>query len=421
VKALIISTLFLCLTAKADDVHYQNTMIGERASGMGGAFIAISDDPSGIYHNPAGILFNFDDNFSLSANVFSISETTYKDIIPGQDYKYSSSNLVGNLFGYTQNYGKHKIGFAIIIPNSDLYDQDDILSNVSTQVGKANELRRKFFRQNSTTLLGPAFATEISKDISFGATLFLGDHTDKAIDNQFISFNADSGGTERFFFQETTINRRTFFVQPKIGLQWMPQPKWSLGAVLSKNSTLYSNMRIKRLSSALNTTTGLPAPPTGLLANDISKSDTTLQPNELSPLEVGFGAAYFPTRTFMLSTDIKYYSADSSYTLSKTTDVINFSAGSEYFYSEELALRLGLFTNMANTPTLKNGSTDQNVNVNLYGLTTSVSILSANSSITVGAQLSTGTGKGQGIGGSTAIQTVTQSGHAAFVVLSSQM
>ena len=42
--------------ALADDGHYQNFLVGERAAGMGGAFTAIANDPSGTYYNPAGLV-----------------------------------------------------------------------------------------------------------------------------------------------------------------------------------------------------------------------------------------------------------------------------------------------------------------------------------------------------------------------------
>ena len=40
--------------AAADEDHYNNIIIGDRPAGMGGAYTAISDDPSGLYYNPAG-------------------------------------------------------------------------------------------------------------------------------------------------------------------------------------------------------------------------------------------------------------------------------------------------------------------------------------------------------------------------------
>jgi len=55
--------LFVSAWVFADEFHYNNLLIGDRASGMGGAYTAISDDASGMYYNPAGIVYVTDKNF----------------------------------------------------------------------------------------------------------------------------------------------------------------------------------------------------------------------------------------------------------------------------------------------------------------------------------------------------------------------
>ena len=201
----------------------------------------------------------------------------------------------------------------------------------------------------------------------------------------------------------------------------MPLPNWSLGATLAKKMTLYSKMRVKSIATALDPGTQLPAPPLGVIADDIDQVDQTIHPDELSPLEIGVGATFLPSKTFLLSADVNYYTTDEQYDLAQTIGVLNFSCGMESYVTESLAYRLGGFTNLANTPAIAEGEINQQPHVDLMGLTSSISFLAANSSITLGLQYSKGSGKGQGIGGSTSIQDVVQQNHAAFVVLSSQM
>ena len=52
----------------ADEYHYNNMLIGDRASGMGGAYTAVSDDATGMFYNPAAIVYVGDRNFSASVN-----------------------------------------------------------------------------------------------------------------------------------------------------------------------------------------------------------------------------------------------------------------------------------------------------------------------------------------------------------------
>jgi len=58
-------------------------------------------------------------------------------------------------------------------------------------------------------------------------------HVDKAIDNQFITYNPYAGmGT--YFFQESSIDQINYSLYPKLGIQMMPMPKFSLGLTLAK-------------------------------------------------------------------------------------------------------------------------------------------------------------------------------------------
>ena len=70
-KFAIIFLLSISSNAFADGYHYNNILIGDRASGMGGAYTAISDDASGLFYNPAGIVYVVDRNFSATVNTFS--------------------------------------------------------------------------------------------------------------------------------------------------------------------------------------------------------------------------------------------------------------------------------------------------------------------------------------------------------------
>ncbi len=55
----VFSAMLACMAvpAAADELHYTNLLIGDRASGMGGAYTAVSDDATGLYYNPAGIAY----------------------------------------------------------------------------------------------------------------------------------------------------------------------------------------------------------------------------------------------------------------------------------------------------------------------------------------------------------------------------
>ena len=69
-KSLLFSvSMISCFAAAqlhADDKHYKNMLLGERAATMGGTYVAISDDSTGCYYNPAGIAYAVGDSLSGS-------------------------------------------------------------------------------------------------------------------------------------------------------------------------------------------------------------------------------------------------------------------------------------------------------------------------------------------------------------------
>ena len=71
-KALALALLFCALPARADDSRYQDYPVGSRALALGGAFAALSDDPSGLSYNPAGICDSRRLNVSVSASLYGI-------------------------------------------------------------------------------------------------------------------------------------------------------------------------------------------------------------------------------------------------------------------------------------------------------------------------------------------------------------
>ncbi len=420
-KILFAFLLIFSFIAKADDYHYKDLLIGERAIGLGGSYIAIADDPSGMWYNPAGIIFSFENYFSLSANAYLSTSEVYKNVLKGNNYSYASSNLVPNFFGFTQNYDKWKWGFGIVVPNSDLYDQDDQFDDLSAVAGKVKSFQRRFYRQNTTTSIGLAAATEVKKNLTIGLSVFGNYHVDKTISNQLIVYNANSPNLMTYHFDNGYLTKNVFSVSPKLGMQWMPTKSISVGAVVSKKFTLSGSQKLKSYKNTLNGTGDFPADPTGNVDADLQTATTTGSTKDLSPLELGFGLAYFPDKVFLLTSDFIFYTSDTAYLDFDVQPTWNWSLGGEYYLSDKSVIRGGFYTNNANTPKLLGGSINQPTHVDMYGLTCSYSLISPGSSFAFGVNYATGNGAGQIIGGSTAQQDVTRNSIGVFLTGSYQM
>ncbi len=402
-------------TSHADLFHYKNVLIGERASGMGGAFVALSDDPSGIYYNPAGIAFSGEDYFSLSANVYNYSIQTYKDVLPGKDYSYTSSGLIPALFGFTQSYSKSKWGFAVVVTNSDLSDQNDELTELSTTPGLPATLKRRYFRQDTTYLVGPGFATEIFDNFTIGLTLFGVARFNNEIDNQEIHYYPV--GTGQFLFQNVHQSIRSYGILPKLGVQWMPIPKWSFGMVLGKLINAGGTSEARQVGSSLDSNNN-PKPPTGQMSNDIAIATATPAHELPAPIQVSLGSAYFPSKSLLFAFDLDYYHSSGitvPFTLQST---LNWSGGVEYYLSDSSALRAGLYTNNSNTPPLSKAGKNQLPHVDVTTLSVGYSLVKPTSSLTLGISYGVGNGQGQAVANSTSIESIQQF-HLAFYLTGS--
>lgn len=87
---------------------------GERAAGLGGAFTALSDDPSGAYYNPAGMAFAHNDGFSLSASNFKNVKRSYINIdTPGQMYNQTHQGFDPNFVGILKTLINGSSGFPL--------------------------------------------------------------------------------------------------------------------------------------------------------------------------------------------------------------------------------------------------------------------------------------------------------------------
>jgi len=393
--------LFLgtCGIASADEYHYSNLLIGDRASGMGGAYTAISDDPTGLYYNPAGIVYSTGRNLSASVNAFYNQDKKYSNVIGGNGWKRSSSSLLPNYFGVTQPLGRFQFGFSYAVPDSISESQDQAFyGSIPTSLGSpASQYVINFNNEDNTYLVGPSLATEINSNLSVGMTLYLHNRQNRTVLNQLVTLeNGKSEWTNQYM---TLVERG---LKPILGVMWTPMEKVTVGISAAK-TYLYGNSKTNLVSEKLST------------GSDVTWSESGSSAKRKFPYELRAGVAYFATNSLLVSMDGTYYTKVTDAEYGDRVDVFNAAIGTEYYLNRNWALRGGLFTNMANTPKLDSTRTDQLEKVDLYGGTLSISNFTRNTSVTFGGSLSKGAGNAQLIGSSTNIQHVETNGWMIFL------
>lgn len=399
-RPILLSSLLLvllCGRSFADEFHYNNFLIGDRASGMGGAYTAVADDPTGLYYNPAGIVYSTGRNLSASVNAFYNLNKKYDNVIGGQGWERKSSSLLPNFFGITQPLGKFQFGFSYAVPDSIHEDQDQVFYSLPNSISR---YIINFNNDDNTYNFGPSLAYEVNSKFSLGGTLYLHHRSSQWILNQHITFQ---DGTYEWSNQYFELVERG--VRPLVGLMLSPVDKLTVGLSVAK-TFLYGSSKNNQL---------IIKDPNPLNPNDVTV-DLLPGPTEEKkyPYEIRTGIAYFASSSLLITADGTYYTKVGDPDGDRVS-VFNAAVGAEYYMSKNLAVRGGVFTNMANTPELQAGRSNQDEKIDYYGLSSSISHFTRNTSLTFGANISTGSGDAQIIGNNTNIQSVDSTSWTIFV------
>lgn len=390
----------------ADDLHYNNILIGDRASGLAGAYTAVSDDASGLFYNPAGIVFTETLQLSASANALYSTKLVYEDVLNGGDWKRTSNNIVPNYFGMTTKLGDGYLGFSYAVTDFEVENQDSeftTIPGVDLFVINVNN-------NDKVTKFGPSYALSLNDEWDFGVTLYWHERDKEIINNQFIRLPGGEFEWTNIYFETEESG-----FEPVIGLMWSPDDALSFGLSVRQTFITSSSSRSQvtcasdvndkdRQTSQCINTSGTINNPTITTSNE--KRDL--------PLNVRFGVAYFQTPRLLYSADISYFEEVRSSTYD-AEEVINYAFGVEYYLTAAWAIRGGIYTNNANTPELSADEVNQFDHVDMTGISLSISRFSASSSVTLGFAVASGDGEAQVVTGSSEIQDVKQTSETLYL------
>ena len=371
-----ISPILYLLTVSflsADSYHNINGFFGEKAAGLGGAYTAISDDPSGAYYNPAGLTFAYDNSISLSASNVTRTNKEYENVVgPGQGYTRNSQNYIPNFFGIVKEYGKYKIGFSIVNTLNETFNRADQVVN-PIYYPQVNSLRSYNIESANQIQTGISIARAITDKLSVGATLYYTYDTSNATNTALVQF-ANKG----FNSITGTDNRKTMGFNPVIGIMYMPNNKVSLGLSMRHQFVTAGN----RLTNGFATSSGIDSDSIVFAEGTHKANGGSIGQNvyKAGPLngripetsEVRAGIAVFPTKQLMAAfdtiytsgfkrnsdqTEFYYLGGSRNELILKDSDVqelrryatFNFAFGLEYFLTDNFSIRAGAFTNKANS------------------------------------------------------------------------
>jgi hypothetical protein len=423
---LIIGAL-LCGVVSADEFHFINIFVGDRAAGMGGAYTAIADGPEGAYYNPAGLAFSSATYFSLSTNAIQYKRTSYNDIwafshTPDIDYVRTSFSFTPNFFGFIQKGKRGTFAFTMTSLDNETTDQRDKITvpNVIeladlTNLNVDQSLNVNFNYINSYNEIGISLAYLLHQRVSLGFSVLVGYGNRKTINQNVTQLYASSDDSQLEYFSITSsyFGEQIFSLRPQLGLQIMPTDWLSIGYLATFPVPIFG---LYYTQSTSFTYAGSDINATYNFYDMVSVADNQ-QSNQIlfrdglfetSFLKQSLGLAFFVSRSLIISLDGYLYipfpfDPDDIYAKRIT---LNGALGVEWYITPNFPLRAGVFTNRANTAKIESEfdeglgvnlteTVNQKDHVNMYGGTLSIGFATADSGINLGVSVAYGRGDAQ--------------------------
>ncbi len=335
----------------ADEYHYKNILNGAKAAGLGGAYISVADDLTAMLYNPAGLSRSTVES-TASMNVLSWEKTEFSNVFSDRsDFVRDSFIVVPGFFGFRAKREAWDFGisFAVTDFSKERTSKDVIIES-------PNLTNNEFIfidLDNSAYKFGGSFAFQYNEFLSFGASLFLQYKEFTSVQGSGIASTiAFEGNTiEAGFNASRRITDTHVTLQPILGMLWHKN-NFSVGAKLSYE---YALRRDYDVTSTIYVASTLPLP------NQISPISRISNSNNIKqkfPIEVGLGASY-QWANLLISADINYFTkVNSDYNTIAQIETpitrpleqtVNLSAGIEYAFSKDTAIRFGIFTDNANS------------------------------------------------------------------------
>lgn len=359
-----IPVLFFAVPIHADIYHYKELLVGDRATGLAGAYTAVADDASGTYYNPAGLVYGARNSMVGISNATNFVYNDYQESVDNESQLQEGWRYLINFAGYTKRIGDSVIGISYAIDDSTELHQDQEFDNGLVINHRSDDRTYKY---------GPTYAARISDNLSWGLTLYAFQREYYSQTNR-LNNTEDSQSEWRF----ENSSGSEFGVQYRAGLMWEPAEDWSLGLQMKKTCFTHSQeeTQVNQKSAGSDTV-------------DYAK-DATINDHRETALGITLGLAWFKSAYTMITSDLDYYILDEE----DRINVLNVAVGLEVYLNEEHVVRTGLFTNYDNREA-PSSSTENREKIDMVGMTLGYSIFNGPTMITVGAVGGYGRGKVQ--------------------------
>ena len=102
----------LAVESAASDYRFEDLPVGNRAMILGGAFTALSNDPSGVYYNPAGLVDTSRANVSISASLYGMGQKRIEASEESSSQFRIIPGAIGGMYTFDWSQGEGRSPYA---------------------------------------------------------------------------------------------------------------------------------------------------------------------------------------------------------------------------------------------------------------------------------------------------------------------
>lgn len=362
--------LYAPSSAAAGDTNYQDYALGGRAVGLGGAFVALADDPSGVFYNPAGLVDASRSSMQLSSNFYGLEIATTGNLITDVarqlvDFErvFSELSIIPSSAGFLELKGdrlrdgraRHAYGAGVFVPT---FSRTRIRS-VSTG---PDERQRVFYRHHvDDRVLRPmmAYAYRVDEDLRFGVSASVSYRSLQDREESSLVEGLDDQ-QQSFRTSATDLDLWTASLLLTLGVKLSLDERWLLGGTVTAPSVHLAD------GASLEVMRTLSNPSIG--SSEVSVSTPgDLEARMRSGVSARVGAAYVDPGNSTSTVDMSIH-APTRYTLLdlggepvpgltlltkiERRAVVNIAVGHERIIWKRFSLAAGAYTNLSSAPNI---------------------------------------------------------------------
>lgn len=376
--------------ARADDTHYHDYPLGGRAVGLGGAFVALASDPSGLYYNPAGIVDSRHHSVQIGSNLYGleVSDTFVQafGVVGDLESVFADLNIIPSSTAFTgvldeDEDGRPTTSYALgsFIPSFRSLNVD---SASQASDGPCRQLSYQRSVLDRTFLFGGGTAHRLDDTWQFGTSIFMAYRSLR--DREEVSCFGDSGQPGAgFSAASTNLNLAAAAILMTFGLKAdLGNGLYLGGTVTSPSIPAFDRGSIRVRRGAVD--------PATERSQFVLRELEDLSANTRYGTAIRLGLAWVVPHTVTFAFDVDFR-APTKYQLVElppgetevadaitlTTEieraaVVNLNLGAEYLFTPSFSMAAGFFTNFSSAPPIpgKVGDTfdrDRLPNIDAFG------------------------------------------------------